>query len=142
MRSKKAMKSRGGLVFIFSRSFLLRTAPHYLNQNAWNRLYSISQLVVTFLRKPNSRYIELNKALEKAQLVCMFTYQLLKFSCHISIKENKRSSTASIHFHRTPSKRFQFLQLLWKKANCLSNNSGLKIIFGRWPDTMTGQRNF
>ena len=117
------------LVFIFSRSFLLRTAPHYLN--AWNRLYSISQLVVTFLRKPNSRYIELNKALEKAQLACMFTYQLLKFSCHISIEENKRSSTASIHFHRTPSKRFQFLQLLRKKANCLSNNSGLKIIFGR-----------
>ena len=35
---KKAMKSRGGLVFIFSRSFLLRTAPHYLN--AWNRLLS------------------------------------------------------------------------------------------------------
>ena len=46
---KKAMKSRGGLgrevlshlsrslAFIFSRSFLLRTAPHYLN--AWNRLY-------------------------------------------------------------------------------------------------------
>ena len=36
---KKAMKSRGGLgreAFIFSRSFLLRTAPHYLN--AWNRL--------------------------------------------------------------------------------------------------------
>ena len=38
------MKSRGGLgrecssslAFIFSRSFLLRTAPHYLN--AWNRL--------------------------------------------------------------------------------------------------------
>ena len=72
----------------------------------------------------------------------MFTYQLLEFSCHISIEENKRSSTASIHFHRTPSKRFQFLQLLWKKANCLSNNSGLKIIFGSfrpakspfWPD--------
>ena len=39
---KKAMKSRGGLspslAFIFSRSFLLRTAPHYLN--AWNRLES------------------------------------------------------------------------------------------------------
>ena len=52
-RVKKAMKSRGGLgrevrercslshlssslAFIFSRSFLLRTAPHYLN--AWNRL--------------------------------------------------------------------------------------------------------
>ena len=43
---KKAMKSRGGLgrecssslAFIFSRSFLLRTAPHYLN--AWNRLWS------------------------------------------------------------------------------------------------------
>ena len=49
---KKAMKSRGGLgrevltgvtpltslAFIFSRSFLLRTAPHYLN--AWNRLSS------------------------------------------------------------------------------------------------------
>ena len=43
---KKAMKSRGGLgrevhlspslAFIFLRSFLLRTAPHYLN--AWNRL--------------------------------------------------------------------------------------------------------
>ena len=40
---KKAMKSRGGLThlssslaFIFSRSFLLRTTPHYLN--AWNRL--------------------------------------------------------------------------------------------------------
>ena len=33
---KKAMKSRGGLVFIFSRSFLVRTASHYLN--AWNRL--------------------------------------------------------------------------------------------------------
>ena len=39
---KKAMKRRGGLdlsspvVFIFSRSFLPRTAPHYLN--AWNRL--------------------------------------------------------------------------------------------------------
>ena len=33
---KKAMKSRGGLAFIFWRSFLLRTAPHYLN--AWNRL--------------------------------------------------------------------------------------------------------
>ena len=45
---KKAMKSRGGLgrevrehlspslAFIFSHSFLLRTAPHYLN--AWNRL--------------------------------------------------------------------------------------------------------
>ena len=49
---KKAMKSRGGLgrevrepslshlspslAFIFSRSFLLRIAPHYLN--AWNRL--------------------------------------------------------------------------------------------------------
>ena len=49
---KKAMKSRGGLgtevrerslshlspslAFIFSRSFLRRTAPHYLN--AWNRL--------------------------------------------------------------------------------------------------------
>ena len=39
---KKAMKSRGGLgrapslAFILSRSFLLRTAPHYLN--AWNRL--------------------------------------------------------------------------------------------------------
>ena len=47
---KKAMKSRGGLgrevrslshlssslAFIFSRSFLLRTAPHYLN--AWNWL--------------------------------------------------------------------------------------------------------
>ena len=37
---KKAMKSRGGrsssLAFIFSRSFLLRTAPHYLN--TWNRL--------------------------------------------------------------------------------------------------------
>ena len=32
---KKAMKSRGGLAFIFSRSFLLRTAPHYLN--AWNK---------------------------------------------------------------------------------------------------------
>ena len=43
---KKAMKSKGGLgrecssslAFIFSRSFLLRTAPHYLN--AWNRLES------------------------------------------------------------------------------------------------------
>ena len=49
---KKAMKSRGGLgrevltgvtpltslAFIFSRCFLLRTAPHYLN--AWNRLSS------------------------------------------------------------------------------------------------------
>ena len=50
---KKAMKSRGGLgrevrvrslshlssslAFIFWRSFLLRTAPHYLN--AWNRLH-------------------------------------------------------------------------------------------------------
>ena len=46
---KKAMKRRGGLgrevqerhissslAFIFSRSFLLRTAPHHLN--AWNRL--------------------------------------------------------------------------------------------------------
>ena len=37
---KKAMKSRGGLspslAFIFLRSFLLRTASHYLN--AWNRL--------------------------------------------------------------------------------------------------------
>ena len=45
---KKAMKSRGGLgrevrehlspslAFIFSHSFLLRTAPHCLN--AWNRL--------------------------------------------------------------------------------------------------------
>ena len=49
---KKAMKSKGGLgrevrerslshlspslAFIFSRSFLLRTAPYYLN--AWNRL--------------------------------------------------------------------------------------------------------
>ena len=33
---EKAMKSRGGLAFIFSGSFLLRTAPHYLN--AWNRL--------------------------------------------------------------------------------------------------------
>ena len=33
---KKAMKSREGLVFIFSRSFLVRTASHYLN--AWNRL--------------------------------------------------------------------------------------------------------
>ena len=37
---KKAIKSRGlsssSLAFIFSRSFLLRTAPHYLN--AWNRL--------------------------------------------------------------------------------------------------------
>ena len=39
---KKAMKRRGGLdlssplAFIFSRSFLPRTAPHYLN--AWNRL--------------------------------------------------------------------------------------------------------
>ena len=32
-RVKKAMKTRA---FIFSRSFLLRTAPHYLN--AWNRL--------------------------------------------------------------------------------------------------------
>ena len=38
---KKAMKSRGGLgiAFIFSRSFLLRTAPHYLN--AWNRLQGL-----------------------------------------------------------------------------------------------------
>ena len=37
---KIAMKSRGGLgrAFIFSRSFFLRTAPHYLN--AWNRLVS------------------------------------------------------------------------------------------------------
>ena len=39
---KKAMKSRGGLssslAVVFSRSFLLRTAPHYLN--AWNRLLS------------------------------------------------------------------------------------------------------
>ena len=37
---KKAMKSRGRpgreVSYIFSRSFLLRTAPHYLN--AWNRL--------------------------------------------------------------------------------------------------------
>ena len=35
---KKAMKSHlsSSLAFIFSRSFLLRTAPHYLN--AWNRL--------------------------------------------------------------------------------------------------------
>ena len=56
-RVKKAMKSRGGLgrevrercslfhlfsslAFIFSRSFLLRTAPHYLN--AWNRLLIFS----------------------------------------------------------------------------------------------------
>ena len=38
---KKAMKSRGGLAFIFSRSFLLRTAPHYLN--AWNRLRTNTQ---------------------------------------------------------------------------------------------------
>ena len=41
---QKAMKSRGGLErevpsltlsFIFSRSFLLRTAPHYLNARNW-----------------------------------------------------------------------------------------------------------
>ena len=38
---KIAMKSRGGLgrAFIFSRSFFLRTAPHYLN--AWNRLNKV-----------------------------------------------------------------------------------------------------
>ena len=51
------MKSRGGLgrevrfplspppslAFIFSRSFFLRTAPHYLN--AWNRLEQIQVAV-------------------------------------------------------------------------------------------------
>ena len=58
---KKAMKSRGGLgrevrepsslshlspslAFIFSLSFLLRTAPHYLN--AWNRLVGTGQRVM------------------------------------------------------------------------------------------------
>ena len=59
---KKAMKSRGGLgrevltgvppltslAFIFSRSFLLRTAPHYLN--AWNRLSSRKQKDIAKVR--------------------------------------------------------------------------------------------
>ena len=48
---KKAMKSRGGLgtevlAFIFSRSFLRRTAPHYLN--AWNRLQRFGLLSSSF----------------------------------------------------------------------------------------------
>ena len=50
---KKAMKSRGrlspSLACIFSRSFLLRTAPHYLN--AWNRLSILSNdKIVSALR--------------------------------------------------------------------------------------------
>ena len=46
------MKSRGGLgsssslAFIFSRSFLLRTAPHYLN--AWNRLVFAPHEILLF----------------------------------------------------------------------------------------------
>ena len=54
---KKAMKSRGGLGrevrfplsplslprFYFSRCFLLRTAPHYLN--AWNRLKILHKII-------------------------------------------------------------------------------------------------
>ena len=63
---KKAIKSRGGLgtevreltslslshlapslAFIFSRSFLLRTAPHYLN--AWNRLNIVGRLYLAQL---------------------------------------------------------------------------------------------
>ena len=46
------MKSRGGLGsssslgFIFSRSFLLRTAPHYLN--AWNRLVFAPHEILLF----------------------------------------------------------------------------------------------
>ena len=52
---KKAMKSRGGLgtevlAFIFSRSFLRRTAPHYLN--AWNRLQRFGLLSSSFQERP------------------------------------------------------------------------------------------
>ena len=58
---------------------------------------------------PHKTYFQIywvQQSFRKAKFVRMFTYQLLEFSCHISIEENKRSSTASIHFHRTPNKRF------------------------------------
>lgn len=47
------------------------------------------------------------------------TYQLLKFSCHIAIKENKCSSTTCIHLHRTSSKCFQSLPHFCRIANIL-----------------------
>ena len=63
------MKSRGGLgregrephlssslAFIFSRSFLLRTASHYLN--AWNRLQP-NALFFFFFFQVISRHVEL-----------------------------------------------------------------------------------
>ena len=57
---KKAMKSRGGLgtevlAFIFSRSFLRRTAPHYLN--AWNRLQRFGLLSSSFQERPGLELI-------------------------------------------------------------------------------------
>ena len=57
---KKAMKSRGGLgtevlAFIFSRSFLRRTAPHHLN--AWNRLQRFGLLSSSFQERPGLELI-------------------------------------------------------------------------------------
>ena len=57
---KKAMKSRGGLgtevlAFIVSRSFLRRTAPHYLN--AWNRLQRFGLLSSSFQERPGLELI-------------------------------------------------------------------------------------
>ena len=63
---KKAMKSRGGLgshlssslAFIFWRSFLLRTAPHYLN--AWNRLTKPPGGNLVVGERPATKYIQMN----------------------------------------------------------------------------------
>ena len=57
---KKAMKSRGGLgtevlAFIVPRSFLRRTAPHYLN--AWNRLQRFGLLSSSFQERPGLELI-------------------------------------------------------------------------------------
>ena len=99
-RVKKAMKSRGGLAFIFSRSFLLRTAPHYLN--AWNRLlnskgpYPSSEIekkfcrcLLTFYIKREIRYFRvvvvqkrqrnIQKSVLHQKSCCFANYKLLIF---------------------------------------------------------------
>ena len=65
-RVKKAMKSRGGLgTFIFSRSLLLRTAPHYLN--AWNRLHlqlNLHRAASTLGVTASGRLMEVGRSIE------------------------------------------------------------------------------
>ena len=64
-RVKKAMHLSSSLAFIFSRSLLLRTAPHYLN--AWNRLNPCLNTVQIFLfRKAEERNWSFQKKKKKS----------------------------------------------------------------------------